>query len=479
VPVVPIYIQEKVHPQAIIDDLISTEDTSEEDWMLFSDFNGGPKEFDKKIDFYHHEQNWTNRLILGDSLLVMNSLSEKEGLKGKVQTVYIDPPYGIKFGSNWQVSTRKRDVKDNRADDATRQPEQIRAFRDTWQLGINSYLSYLRDRLTVTRELLTESGSVFVQIGEQNVHLVRGILDEVFGSANFVREIIYQKTSGAGAPGELKVLPSVCDFIIWYAKDIEKIKYRRLYKDKVFGGEGASGYTNVELKDGTRRSMTSEERENIELLPSGSRIFAYDNTVSQGTSEGSDFPLVVEGQTYNLTSGHWKTDEPGMLKLIAAKRLVAAKNIPVVAAGRAVSGRWTALNWSANDLDSLGYTGLYVEAKTANEFVNHVYVDVLPTTMDSAKNITLANQPGNPKYATSLDGDLTISVTVKTGEIKPGVLVGVGTNFTGNYTKSNNQSIITFTGSPVMVPLAAKSADCSGETGIGAVSTGQRLGTTL
>ena len=145
---------------------------------------------------------------------------------------------------------------------------------------------------------------------------------------------------------------------------------------------------------------------------------------------------------------------------------VAAKNIPVVAAGRAVSGRWTALNWSANDLDSLGYTGLYVEAKTANEFVNHVYVDVLPTTMDSAKNITLANQPGNPKYATSLDGDLTISVTVKTGEIKPGVLVGVGTNFTGNYTKSNNQSIITFTGSPVMVPLAAKSADCSGEAGI-------------
>lgn len=328
VPVVPIYIQEKVHPQAIIDDLISTGETPAEDWMLFSDFNGGPKEFDKKIDFYHHEQNWTNRLVLGDSLLVMNSLSEKEGLKGKVQTVYIDPPYGIKFGSNWQVSTRKRDVKDNRADDATRQPEQIRAFRDTWQLGINSYLSYLRDRLTVTRELLTESGSVFVQIGEQNVHLVRGILDEVFGSANFVREIIYQKTSGAGAPGELKVLPSVCDFIIWYAKDIEKIKYRRLYKDKVFGGEGASGYTNVELKDGTRRSMTSEERENLDLLPSGSRIFAYDNTVSQGTSEGSDFPLVVDGQTYNLTSGHWKTDEPGMLKLIAANRLVAAKNIP-------------------------------------------------------------------------------------------------------------------------------------------------------
>jgi adenine-specific DNA-methyltransferase len=328
VPVVPIYIQEKVHPQAIIDDLLSSEDPSPEDWTLFADFNGGPKEFDKKIDFYHHEQNWTNRLILGDSLLVMNSLSEKEGLKGKVQTVFIDPPYGIKFGSNWQVSTRKKDVKDNRSDDATRQPEQIRAFRDTWQLGINSYLSYLRDRLTVTRELLTESGSVFVQIGEKNVHLVRALLDEVFGDSNFVREIIYQKTTGAGAPGELKTLPSVCDFILWYAKDLEKIKYRRLYKDKFFGGEGASGYTNVELKDGTRRTMTQEEKSNPDLLPEGSRIFAYDNTVSQASSESSRFPLVVDGQTYQLSSGSWKTHEEGMKKLILAKRLVAAKNIP-------------------------------------------------------------------------------------------------------------------------------------------------------
>lgn len=328
VPVVPIYIQEKVHPQAIINDLLSAIEAPPEEWSLFSDFNGGPKEFDKKIDFYHHEQNWTNRLILGDSLLVMNSLSEKEGLKGKVQTVFIDPPYGIKFGSNWQVSTRKKDVKDNRADDATRQPEQIRAFRDTWQLGINSYLSYLRDRLIVTRELLTESGSVFVQIGEKNVHLVRSLLDEVFGDSNFVREIVYQKTTGAGAPGELKALPSVCDFILWYAKDIEKIKYRRLYKDKIFGGEGASGYTNVELKDGTRRSMTSEEREDIDLLPTGSRIFAYDNTVSQASSESSRFPLVVDGQTYQLSSGSWKTHEAGMQKLILANRLVAARNIP-------------------------------------------------------------------------------------------------------------------------------------------------------
>src|SRR5712664_2418632 len=182
VPVVPVYIQEKIHPQAIVDALPRSEQSNSDQPNLFADFNGGPQDFAQKVDFYHHEQNWTNRLILGDSLLVMTSLAEKEKLKGKVQTIYLDPPYGIKFGSNWQVSTRKRDVKDGKAEDATRQPEQVRAFRDTWQLGIHSYLAYLRDRLTVARELLTETGSIFVQIGDENVHLVRSLLDEVFGS---------------------------------------------------------------------------------------------------------------------------------------------------------------------------------------------------------------------------------------------------------------------------------------------------------
>ncbi len=174
-PVVPIYIQEKVHPQALIENLRDTAKAGEQEpeLTLFDDFNGMDEAFDKKVDFYHHDQHWSNRMILGDSLLVMTSLAEKEGLKGKVQTIYFDPPYGIKFGSNWQVSTRKRDVKDGKVEDATRQPEQIRAFRDTWKLGIHSYLAYLRDRLTVARDLLTESGSVFVQIGDENVHLVR------------------------------------------------------------------------------------------------------------------------------------------------------------------------------------------------------------------------------------------------------------------------------------------------------------------
>jgi len=185
VPVVPIYIQEKIHPQALIENLRDTakKGEPEPELSLFADFNG-ITEFDKKVDFYHHEGHWSNRMILGDSLLVMASLAEKEGLKGKVQCIYFDPPYGIKFGSNWQVSTRKREVNDGKATDATRQPEQIRAFRDTWALGVHSYLGYLRDRLVTARDLLTDTGSVFVQIGDANVHLVRCVLDEVFGSEN-------------------------------------------------------------------------------------------------------------------------------------------------------------------------------------------------------------------------------------------------------------------------------------------------------
>jgi adenine-specific DNA-methyltransferase len=203
VPVVPIYIQEKVHPQALIENLRDTAKAgeSEPELLLFDDFNGmEDAAFDKKVDFYHHDQHWSNRMILGDSLLAMTSLAEKERLKGKVQTIYFDPPYGIKFGSNWQVSTRKRDVKDGKAEDATRQPEQIRAFRDTWKLGVHSYLAYLRDRLIAARDLLTDSGSIFVQIGDENVHLVRNVLDEVFGSENFVSLITYTKMSRAVSP---------------------------------------------------------------------------------------------------------------------------------------------------------------------------------------------------------------------------------------------------------------------------------------
>lgn len=229
VPAVPIYIQEKISPQAIIENVrqqAQAENETDQQPALFNDFNN--ISFEDLVDFYHHEQNWSNRMILGDSLLVMTSLAEKEALKGKVQMIYMDPPYGIKFGSNWQVSTRKRDVKDGKEEDLTRQPEQIKAFRDTWELGIHSYLSYLRDRLTVARELLTESGSVFVQIGDENVHLVRCLMDEVFGSENFVAIIPFRKKT---MPLGAKFLDSMNDYLVWYAKDSSRMKYRQLFQD--------------------------------------------------------------------------------------------------------------------------------------------------------------------------------------------------------------------------------------------------------
>ena len=318
VPVVPIYIQEKIHPQAIIDALPRIEKTDEQP-DLFADFNGGPVEFEQKVDFYHHEQNWTNRMILGDSLLVMTSLAEKEGLKGKVQTIYLDPPYGIKFGSNWQVSTRKRDVKDGKAEDATRQPEQVRAFRDTWKLGIHSYLAYLRDRLVVSRDLLTESGSVFVQIGDDNVHLVRCVLDEVFGSENFVCLITSAKTtSTTGA-----FLAGTADFVLWYCKDKERAKYRPLFFDKALGLMGASGYTHAELSDGSRRILTNEERSGEAPLPSDVRAFGVGDLTSQRVREARTgyYEVRIKGRSFFPNTGEWKTNREGMARLVAAQRV--------------------------------------------------------------------------------------------------------------------------------------------------------------
>ena len=264
--------------------------------LLFADFNGLEDDFSKKVDFYQHEQHWTNRMILGDSLLVMTSLAEKEGLKGKVQCIYIDPPYGIKFGSNWQVSTRKRDVRDGRAEDTTRQPEQVRAFRDTWKLGIHSYLAYLRDRLVVARELLTETGSIFVQIGDENVHLVRGILDETFGSENWCSLITFTKTSSASS----EILGGTADYLLWYAKSRENVKYRQLYFGKQVGGNGTSGYTWVELSDGTRRRLQAEESD----AAVDGRILTLDNLTSQRPP--GDFPVNFQGRTIRPNRGYWK-----------------------------------------------------------------------------------------------------------------------------------------------------------------------------
>lgn len=316
VPVVPIYIQEKIHPQAIIDSLPRMKKTGSNQTNLFEDFNGGPIDFEKKIDFYHHEQNWTNRLILGDSLMVMTSLAEKEGLKGKVQAIYIDPPYGIRFNSNWQVSTRKRDVKD-RAEDATRQPEQVRAFRDTWKLGIHSYLAYLRDRLVAARELLTETGSVFVQMGDENVHLARCLMDEVFGSENFVAQISFQKTGSI----ESKLLSSTVDYILWYGKEKSLTKYRPLYEERMAGNTSLDRYDMLLLTDGkTRRARQDEIRSN--LIPQGAQRYQLAPLYSEGASSE---PLGFEfkGKRYFPRSGtHWKTSPyPGLRNLSLASRI--------------------------------------------------------------------------------------------------------------------------------------------------------------
>ncbi|MEX0801105.1 MAG: site-specific DNA-methyltransferase [Dehalococcoidia bacterium] len=320
VPSVPVYIQEKIHPKAIIENVRAQAKKGEpqqEQLALFADFNGLP--FEEQIDFYEHEQNWTNRMILGDSLLVMASLAEKEGLKGKVQMIYIDPPYGIKFGSNWQVSTRKRDVRDGRVEDVTRQPEQIRAFRDTWELGIHSYLTYLRDRLTVARDLLTETGSIFVQIGDENVHLVRSLMDEVFGSENFVSLISFRTTSSLGGD----YLGKSSDYLIWYSRSLGQLKYRGLYRPRGIEDDVGARFRRVELVDGSRRPMSAAERQNPDALPTGARIYRHDNLTSQSGTEKTRFRVSLDGNAFTPGNGYWKTNEAGMDRLRDAHRLAA------------------------------------------------------------------------------------------------------------------------------------------------------------
>ena len=235
----PLYIQERVHPKALINDLMRqsrnghTPDEYQTD--MFADFNGLPSE-DAKTEFYQHDANWSNRMILGDSLQVMASLAKREGLRGKVQCIYFDPPYGIKFNSNFQWSTTSRDVKDGNSAHITREPEQVKAFRDTWRDGIHSYLTYLRDRLTVARDLLTDSGSIFVQIGDENVHRVRALMDEVFGEDNIVAEIVITKTTSATS----LYMAGTCDYILWSAKNYETLKYRQPFREKRAGEAGAA-----------------------------------------------------------------------------------------------------------------------------------------------------------------------------------------------------------------------------------------------
>ena len=315
----PLYIQEKINPKHIIDDLIlqskkQTDDKTQEKIAdLFDNIFDGELNPQVKTEFYAHDQNWTNRMILGDSLQVMASLAEREGLRGKVQCIYFDPPYGIKFGSNWQVSTQSRDVKDGKSDQISREPEMVKAFRDTWSDGINSYLTYLRDRLTIARDLLHESGSIFVQIGDENVHRVRTLLDESFGENNFISCINFRSMSPLGASN----LTNVYDHILWYSKDKEKLKYRNIYKERSIDEEpefkfiGLPSGAYEEIKD--KSQLNKEKRQ---------RIFKRSVLMSSGFTPTCFYEFEFEGQKVSAANKSWRTHSTGMERLKKSNRLI-------------------------------------------------------------------------------------------------------------------------------------------------------------
>lgn len=315
-----LYRHEHIAPETLIKNLYKVTETQSAQLDIFSanELFGNALEKDeieKVSEYYQHQDGWTNRLIQGDSHLVMASLLEREGMAGQVQTLFFDPPYGIKYGGNWQIKLNNRDVKDGSDEALTAEPEQIKAFRDTWELGIHSYLSYLRDRLLIAKELLTESGSCFVQIGDENVHLVRNLMDEVFGSENFVSLIAVAKTSGLGSV----LLPRQTDFLVWYAKDIGKIKFRQLYKTKSFDTSGADSYNQLKLKDGTIRPLSKEEKEDASIIPIGSRVFRYGDLTKPGP--GRKYNVEWQGKVFNSGNRWWGMPEDSMHKLLKMGRI--------------------------------------------------------------------------------------------------------------------------------------------------------------
>lgn len=313
---VALHIHERVSAQAIL--RVAARQDAQRD--LFSD----PRQaYHEAVQFYRHDIDWTNRLILGDSLQVMASLARREDLAGKVQMIYMDPPYGIKFGSNFQPEVGKRDVKDKETD-LTREPEMVKAYRDTWHLGVHSYLSYLRDRLVVARELLADTGSIFVQIGDENVHRVRVTLDEVFGPENCISIISTKKTSGATT----ELLPGTTDYLLWYARHRDHAKCRNLFRIRTIGGDGAEAYTSVLERDGRKRRITAEEEENPSILPPDAKVLRLQILTSQaqGRSKGegaaSWFAVPFQGVDYRPSmQARWKTNGEGMSRLLLSSRL--------------------------------------------------------------------------------------------------------------------------------------------------------------
>lgn len=373
----PLYIQEKIHPKAIIDDLkrrTQARREAESDAPdLFGDFNGLKP--DQRAEFYQHDQHWSNRMILGDSLQVMASLAERESLRGKVQCIYFDPPYGIKFNSNWQVSTLSRDVKDGKQTDISREPEQVKAFRDTWKDGIHSYLTYLRDRLTVMRDLLTESGSIFVQIGDENVHRVRAVMDEVLGEGNQISEIIAQKTGGFNSG----TIPNTNDFVLWYGRDRNSVKFRPLFEEEIrTASEGSYQW----IYDGfVMRGLSAAERSGAVAINQQWRLYQPTSLTSQGAS--SPAPAVpFQGIQYRISgSQHWKTRPEGIYRLGRAGRIHKAKN----------SLRYVRFS---DDFPVLLRTNIWTDTATGNFTDDKLYV-VQSSSKLIERCILMATDPGD------------------------------------------------------------------------------------
>jgi adenine-specific DNA-methyltransferase len=324
VPTLPLFVHERLSTKGIIETLQAHRKDSGREQLDLFDLFGDPQHSvrDQVLKAYEYRDEWVNRMILGDSLVVMNSLLRYEGMGGQVQMIYMDPPYGVKFGSNFQPFVRKRDVAPNDDDDMTREPEMVKAYRDTWELGLHSYLTYLRDRLLLARELLTPSGSIFVQIGDENVHYVRELLDEAFGCDNSVSIISYRTSSPLGAGG----LPSVCDYLLWYARDKTRMKFRQVFTSKEIG-EGTE-YTWVEEPSGTRRKMTAEERSKPQSIPSDLKIFARGALYSSGYTPTCIYDFEFDGHKYTTSKKSWRTNKPGMETLIAKNRLIRIGELP-------------------------------------------------------------------------------------------------------------------------------------------------------
>ena len=353
----PLFIQEKVHPKVLIDDLRQrSKETGDGEANLqtdlFADFNGLPSA-DAQTEFYQHDANWSNRMILGDSLQVMASLAEREGLRGKVQCIYIDPPYGIKFNSNFQWSTTSRDVKDGNAGHITREPEQVKAFRDTWRDGIHSYLTYLRDRLTVARDLLTESGSVFVQIGDENVHRVRALMDEVFGEENFVSEIVFLKTTGKSSG----IVDNNFDMLVWFCRDAASLKFRRQF----FERSPEDDYNLRFVQDEPFRRRRISDSEVRELWGQGADFWRPNPLTSQTPSDSIRFDVVFEGRVYTPGKRGWSTNEAGMSRIRRADRLVGSgKTLSYVRYLRDAPMRPHTAFWTDTRQSGFGDEKLYV-----------------------------------------------------------------------------------------------------------------------